>query len=73
MTKKVALLPENSRRVENVILTDDQFAMPGYRVAPIAEGVFCEAGMFLNDADGLFYQDADFTVIYPARNVEAIG
>lgn len=73
MTKKVALLPESSRRVENVILADDQFVIPGYRVVPIEEGVFCEAGMFLNEADGLFYQDTDFTTIYPVRDIEAVG
>lgn len=73
MTKRVALLPESSRRVENVILADDQFALPGYRVVPIEEGVFCEADMFLNEADGLFYRDTDSTTIYPVHDIDAVG
>lgn len=58
-----ALLASGSNIVENIIVSDAGFTLEGYVAIEIKSGVFCQPGMFYNADDGLFYDDAAFTLI----------
>ena len=70
MSKAYAVIPKKSKQVENTILAEDGFTMTGYKVIALSDDMYCQAGMYWNEDDGLFYQDAEFTEIYPPAPVE---
>lgn len=62
---KIALIPTGSNQVSNIIIADSGYTQDGYAAQVVASGVFCEPGMYYNEADSLYYQDEAFTVMYP--------
>lgn len=63
MTVSLAMIPNGSNRVENTIVAnDDSFCIEGYYFIDMT-GKFCEAGMYYNKDDGLFYYDKVFTIL----------
>ncbi|WP_413510825.1 hypothetical protein [Serratia liquefaciens] len=58
-----AVLKIDSNYVENTIVADDKFSMTGFKLIKIEADVFCQPRMYFNDADRLFYDDAEFTHI----------
>ncbi len=58
-----AMIAESEIKVFNTIVADDGFSLDGYYFIPIQPGVFCQAGMYYNEADDLFYDDDAFTTI----------
>ncbi|WP_029570681.1 hypothetical protein [Pantoea ananatis] len=67
-----ALIQTGSNYVENIIIRDNEFDISGFTMVKIESGVFCQSGMFLNKADGLFYQDKGFSMIYPSAKEKII-
>jgi hypothetical protein len=62
-TDNYAMLKIDSNYVENTIVADDKFSLSGFKLIKIVADVFCQPSMYFNDADGLFYDDAEFTRI----------
>lgn len=71
-TANYAVLPEDSNQVENVIVATADFSLTGYILQVIQDGVFCEPGMYYNVSDGLYYQDQEFTTIYPVYESDSL-
>jgi len=65
MSKTYALISTKSKQVENTILAEENFTMPGYTVIALSDGTYCQPGMYWSKKDGLFYQNAELTEIYP--------
>ncbi len=62
-TDNYAMLKIDSNYVENTIVADDKFSITGFKLIKIEMDISCQPGMYFNDADGLFYDDAEFTTI----------
>lgn len=65
MAQVYAVIPKKSNYVENTILAAEGYTMTGFKVIALNGDVFCQPGMYWNEGDGLFYQDNEFTEIYP--------
>lgn len=63
-----AMIETGKTYVINTVVKDDDFELDGYYFVKIKEGVFCQQGMYYNNADGLFYGDPDFTTLYPPQD-----
>ena len=58
-----AMLKSNSNKVSAIVNVPSTFAVKGYTLIKIQDGVFCEVGMYYNDDSHLFYDDEAFTSI----------
>lgn len=59
-TGSYALIPENSNRVENIIVASDDYQRQGYYTVRYDEKTFCQPGMYYNAKTGLFYDEPEF-------------
>lgn len=58
-----AMIKSGVNEVINTIMADDSFPMDGFYFVEIGSDVFCQTGMFYNEAVNLFYDDEEFTKI----------
>ena len=56
--------------VKNIIVAEPAFTVDGFSLVQINDGTYCSPGMFYNAVDGIFYQDEEFTTIYPVVEYE---
>ncbi|CRL43955.1 hypothetical protein SGGMMB4_00737 [Sodalis glossinidius str. 'morsitans'] len=62
-TGSYALIPENRNRVENIIVSSDDYQRQGYYAVRYDEKTFCQPRMYYNKLNGFFYDDNGFTMI----------
>ncbi|MFV8867601.1 hypothetical protein [Serratia fonticola] len=62
-TDNYAMLKTDSNYVDNTIVADDKFSVVGYKLIKIEPGISCQPGMYFNEADRLFYDNATFTSV----------
>ncbi|POW54576.1 hypothetical protein C3408_22225 [Candidatus Pantoea alvi] len=70
--KRYAVLETGTNVVENIILANESFVLDGYTLQLISNKVFCEPGMYYNVSDELYYQNPEFTTIYPAYEADSL-
>lgn len=58
--KNYAMIADGKTLVENTIVADNNYAMPGYYFVELKDGIRCETGMFYNKDDGIYYDSPDF-------------
>lgn len=58
-----AMIKLGDNKVFNTIVAHESFSMDGFYFVEIGGDVFCQIGMFYNEADGLFYDDKKLTKI----------
>ncbi|HFZ0536933.1 TPA: hypothetical protein ACIJO6_002271 [Klebsiella aerogenes] len=49
--------------VKNIIIAESGYEYDGAELIEYPESVFCQQGMFYNKADGLFYDDKEYSKI----------
>ncbi|EIY8630644.1 hypothetical protein MOI73_002225, partial [Escherichia coli] len=49
--------------VKNIIIAESGYEYDGAELIEYPESVFCQPGMFYNKADGLFYDDKEYSKI----------
>jgi len=72
MTDKVgkfAQILSGSNVVENTILMEEDFVLNGYTFIRINNEITCQPGSYYNETDGLFYDNAEFTLIAGSSNI----
>lgn len=62
-TNNYAMLKIDSNYVENIIVADDKFSTVDFKLIKIEPDIFCQSGMYFNEYDSLFYNNAMFTSI----------
>lgn len=58
-----AMIKSTDTKVLAIVNVPGSYAVKGFSFIKITSGVYCAKGMYYNVASGLFYDDAEFTMI----------
>lgn len=60
---KKAFILDNTYAVVAIMNVQDTYVISGFYLITINDGVYCVSGSYYNPEDGLFYDDAEYTII----------
>ncbi|MEQ4510912.1 MAG: hypothetical protein ABN480_09985 [Dickeya sp.] len=72
MNKKYALIKTGNNYVENVIVANENFAVPDYYLIEVSDDKPAQPGTYYNAGDGKFYGDAAYSVDYRQQPLSLI-